>query len=111
MIFWTYAYEQGDKYKIYGIKGTGLGLSIVRSYIELMKGSITVESEVGKGSTFTIVIPLTVVDKDPIGIIKYDSDEGVKSRISDLKINKKVLVVDDSIVNLKVITKTLENYK
>ena len=105
-----HAFEQGDKSKIYGIEGTGLGLSIVRSYVELMHGDVKVESEVGKGSKFTISIPLLVADPNPIGEIQYESGKSAKSRISDLRIDKKVLVVDDSLVNLKVITKTLENY-
>ncbi|MDD3140920.1 MAG: transporter substrate-binding domain-containing protein, partial [Lachnospiraceae bacterium] len=38
--------------------GTGLGLSIVKSFTELMKGSISIDSEVGKGSAFTVLLPL-----------------------------------------------------
>ncbi len=40
-------------------KGTGLGLSITKKFAELLSGSIAVESEVGKGTTFTITIPAT----------------------------------------------------
>lgn len=45
-------------------KGAGLGLSIVKRFLELMKGSITVESEEGKGSIFTIVIPFEKCSPD-----------------------------------------------
>ena len=68
-----------------------------------MHGHIEVESEVGKGSVFTITIPLLVVDETPIGEMTYEREGKPKSRISDIRIDKKVLVVDDSIVNLKVI--------
>ena len=40
------------------IQGTGLGLHIISKYLELLNGSIFIESELGKGSTFTIKIPI-----------------------------------------------------
>ena len=40
------------------IQGTGLGLHIISKYLELLDGKISIESELGKGSTFTVVIPI-----------------------------------------------------
>lgn len=105
------AFEQADQLKNKGIEGTGLGLSIVKGYVTLMGGTISVESELGHGSTFAIDIPLKVIDATPVGKIAINKTSGVESEIGDIQIeDRTALVVDDSIVNLKVIRKILENY-
>ena len=43
-----------------GIMGTGLGLPIVKSFVDLMEGSISVESEPGKGTSFTVILPFKI---------------------------------------------------
>jgi signal transduction histidine kinase len=45
------------------IQGTGLGLPIVKKYIDLMQGDITVESQLDKGTTFTITLPLEQINQ------------------------------------------------
>ncbi|MDD5687704.1 MAG: ATP-binding protein [Elusimicrobia bacterium] len=57
-IFNKFEQVRGIKEKIKGQKGTGLGLSIVKGIVEAQGGKIRVESELGKGSTFTFTIPI-----------------------------------------------------
>ena len=49
------------------IEGTGLGLSITKELIDLLQGSIQIESQYGQGSNFTVEIPQRILNEEPIG--------------------------------------------
>ncbi len=94
------------------VEGSGLGLAITSSLLELMGGSISVESEYGKGSTFTILLPQEVVGDTKIG----DFRSRISSNIKDRKSYKEkltapdadILVVDDTPMNHVVIRELLK---
>ena len=55
-------FRQVDSAESRKYQGTGLGLALVKQFIELHNGTIEVESEVGKGSSFKLKVPLEQVD-------------------------------------------------
>ena len=59
------SFQQVDSKRNRNIEGTGLGLVICKQLLELMGGKITVESEYGKGSKFSFVVPQKIVDNTP----------------------------------------------
>ena len=69
-------YTQLDLEKNRGIEGIGLGLAITKSFVKAMNGEISVQSEYGIGSTFTVTIPQTIRSREPMA---YVNDPGKKS--------------------------------
>ncbi|MBP1586685.1 MAG: response regulator [Lachnospiraceae bacterium] len=59
------SFQQVDSKRNRNVEGTGLGLAICKRLIALMKGTLTVESEYGKGSVFSFKLPQKVVDHSP----------------------------------------------
>jgi signal transduction histidine kinase len=51
-------FHRGDSSSTKRYRGTGLGLAIVKKFVQLLDGEIAVESEAGKGSAFTVTLPL-----------------------------------------------------
>jgi len=101
-------------------EGTGLGLSIAKQLTRMMGGNITVESEYGRGSVFSVEILQRIEDYQPIGEetaealrnFNYSDKKqpAVHSRLIGAFSGKKVLVVDDLPINLHVAKDMLEPY-
>ena len=97
------------------VEGSGLGLAITSSLLDLMGGNISVESQYGKGSTFTMSLPQRIVDDTPIGDFKTKLQESVKERKKyKAKLTApeaEILVVDDTPMNHVVIRELLKDTK
>jgi PAS domain S-box-containing protein len=114
-------YHQVDAQANRNVEGTGLGLSITRKMAVLMNGEIAVESEYGKGSTFTIVIRQGFVSDELIGEETIKNlchfNYSISKKKNTGKINRPdlsyahVLVVDDFVTNMDVAKGMLGKYK
>jgi len=84
-------------------EGSGLGLSITKQLVEMMDGTLTLQSQADKGSIFRVRLPLSK-------IISFDQD----NQLSDLEIKgyigeqKKLLVIDDNYSNISLLVSLLE---
>ncbi len=107
------AYERLDEKKNSGILGTGLGLDISRRFAELMSGSLTCESEYGKGSEFILTLTQRIVDRTPLGVFKEHDDTAVRGPYVPQFVapDADILVVDDNPMNLTVIRGLLKGTK
>lgn len=109
-------FERFDEEKNITIEETGLGMAITKKLVELMNGTIVVQSEYGEGSKFTVAIDQVIVEgktslepkiqpKKKIDTVEFLDAEG-----TDGNTKKRLLIVDDNKLNLKVALRLLSHY-
>ena len=123
-------YEREVRFGAKNVSGTGLGMPIVKNILSQMNGEISVESELGKGSTFTVILPFRKADveeemeENPVsgetsgnevditgsgGEKKADQAESGKSEEDFLR-NRKILLAEDNEINMEIACELLDMY-
>ena len=95
-------FDRLDVEKNSTIEGTGLGLAITKKLVELLQGTINVESEYGEGTKFNVIIP------QRIGNNTSKDEQVITNNIIDYS-DKKILIVDDNKLNIKVAKRNIED--
>ena len=108
IMFEPFSQEYDNPMRPKGISGTGLGLSIVHRMVELMNGSMTVESAPGKGTTIRCSIVFPDATRDPKYRNRLEDGEAAKEDTEQL--SGKVLLAEDNEINMEIAIRIIESY-
>ena len=100
-------FERLQVEKVSSVQGTGLGLSITKDLIELMNGTLDVQSEYKKGSIFRVMIPQVIGSEEELNKLR---EQLAFEEINIDYSGKKLLIVDDNELNIKVLNKAIKSY-
>ena len=100
-------YSRAEDSRTSAIEGTGLGMAVVKGFTDLMDGKLSIESELGKGSTFIVEIPFDEPSIKERESISESAEDENKIR-QDLS-GKKVLLVEDNSINAEIAMELLKS--
>ena len=99
------AFSQADTSNNRQYGGTGIGMTIVQQLVELMDGTVAIESEIDKGTTVTLSIPFPVASREQIDDFKRANVRATMPVA--VKFSGNVLVVEDNVINQQVMMNQL----
>ncbi|MBK7735421.1 MAG: hypothetical protein IPI36_09495 [Chitinophagaceae bacterium] len=100
-------FQQADDTITRQYGGTGLGLSIVKDLVQLQNGTINVESEIGKGSSFILSIPYTISRMQTHTTAPFTGQTGNPFIIFE---NKRILIAEDNEINQLLLKHLLKEW-
>ena len=107
-MFEEFSQEYNNPYRSRTTTGTGLGLAIVKKMIDLMGGTIEVESELGKGTKITLYIE--VPDADYMETDKKKETHTNEGNLEE-KIGGKILFIEDNDINIRIVKRMLKRFE
>lgn len=102
------SFERVGDYEHRNIEGTGLGLAICKQLLEIMGGSIAVQSEYGRGSTFSVLLPQKVVNREPM--VSVDKPQAHKILVFE-KTSKHADIFIKSLAQMGIDAMVVENFE
>ena len=100
-------YARAEDSRVSKTQGTGLGMSVVKGFTDLMGGTLHIDSELGKGSVFTVEIPFPEASAEQREAVLHPPE---KARADEARYNgRKVLLVEDNALNAEIATELLQS--
>ena len=102
------AFSQERNKNSNSVKGTGLGMAISKLLVQAMGGAITVKSELGKGTTFTVALPAQIAEDFHLPVEQTDEVTAMENAVLQSKRPTKILLAEDNALNAEILIEILQ---